>query len=120
MSGISTGVSNTVTIEKLTRKQVPMTIKLYLISRNENLQALIGNMLYEKKQHGTYANIDSYKKKMMSLIYADLIRINNDTHYFESPAAGAAAAALAAMVAGLAGSVDIKKEFQNYYDSLSK
>lgn len=112
MSGSSTDDSQPLTIEKLKKKEVPMVIKLYLISRNENLQALIGNMLFIQKTLRDEA-LQPYKIKMMRLIYADLIRGAIEPTFLGLAATTRSTSMWATR------SVDIKEVFNNYYKEIN-
>jgi hypothetical protein len=131
MASIAASTNVALTIEMLQNKNkpIPMNIKLHLISRNENLQALLGNILFLLKQNTDESRIllTEYKNKFMHLIYVDLIEgdknraflgIKSATGSTTTTAAGLAAAGLAAAWAAAGWAPAIQKDFDGYYLSV--
>jgi hypothetical protein len=134
-SAASTNVALTIEMLQNKKKHIPMNIKLHLISRNENLQALLGNILFLSKQNTDESRrlLTEYKNKFMHLIYVDLIEGDKNRAFLgiksaadwaaDARAAGLAAAGLAAAgrsAAAVFAEPAIKKDFDAYYASVNK
>jgi hypothetical protein len=114
-SATSTNVALTIEMLQNKKERIPMSIKLHLISRNENLQTLLGNIIFLSKQNTSDSSLlTAYKNKFMHLIYVDLIKGHKNREFL-----GIETQASNGLFSFGNTTPSIKTDFQNYYDKFN-